>query len=255
MAFCPTGFSDSGDTRRQCIIDGDIGDVLLSINFPDNDTQWPFLGLNGRFEAPILPLFHPVLLPNRGLYFDGFDDFMRLYDFRFNFQMTIHAWVHIFEDNGFVFSLETATPHPTTILGVPLGDIELGVKFAVEGGIPSIFGRWNDSDSTGAPAAGFLNNWKILNFQLDGPEMKLWGNDELLLDFTFPDAPFFHDTLLNRPHVFGSSVIEDLLNNNNLEMHLFQLRFRNGLIPNPELAFSVDGLGSLDVCKAENLIQ
>ena len=76
MAFCPTGFTANGEPGRRCAIDGDIRDVISSNKFDDNDTQWSFIGLNGRFEGPLLPGRYPVLQPNRGLYFAEFDDFM-----------------------------------------------------------------------------------------------------------------------------------------------------------------------------------
>jgi hypothetical protein len=163
MAKCPTGFTENGEPRRQCIRDGDIGDIVLSVNFNDNETQWPFLAqFNGRFEGPVLVGRHPVLLPNRGLYFDGHDDFMRMYDIRLNFQMTIHAWVYVFGDHGHLFSLETASPCNKLLCG----DNELAVKFANVDG-PKIFGRWDEEDSHGADASGFINFWKILAFRFE----------------------------------------------------------------------------------------
>jgi len=151
MAKCPTGFLENLGIRRSCDLDIDIGGIIASIIFPDNDTQWPFLGLNGRFEAPLLPINWPTLLPNRGLYFDGFSDFMRMYDIRLNFQMTIHAWVHIFGDTGYVFSFETASPQTTHLTG----NNELGIKFDLVDGIQNIFGVWDGRDSSAAPALGF----------------------------------------------------------------------------------------------------
>jgi hypothetical protein len=114
----------------------------------------------GRFEGPLLNGRNPVLLPNRGLYFDGFDDFMRLYDIRFNFQMTIHAWLHVFEEDGFLFSLETASPQNSQLLG----DNELAIKFGVVDGAQKIFGLWDAQESIKASASLFLNHWKILAF-------------------------------------------------------------------------------------------
>jgi hypothetical protein len=163
MTQCPTGFENSGEPRRQCILSGEAGAIISSVNFADNETQWPFTAqYNGRFEGPILHGKHPVLLPNRGLYFDGNDDFMRMYDIRLNFQMTIHAWIYVFSDHGHLFSLETASPCNKLLCG----DNELAVKFANNAGA-KIYGRWDDEDSDGADASGFMNAWKILAFRFE----------------------------------------------------------------------------------------
>jgi len=222
MAKCPTGFTKN-ESRKACDIVGAIGEVISSITFPTAVTQWPFLALPfGRFEAPVIPLNVPTLLPNRGLYFDGDGDFLRLYDIRFNFQFTIHAWVHVFKETGHLFSLETSIPNNKNIF-----DQELAVKFAVDGDMQLIHGVWDDEVSTPALATGFLNAWKIFairfeNFSDAGAtKMSLWGNTDLLIDYVWEGSNWFHDTLLDRPHVFGSSILENILVNNNLEMHLY----------------------------------
>jgi hypothetical protein len=130
MTQCPTGFNSNGEPRRQCILDAAIGvgGVIADVVFNNALNKWPFLALPfGRFEAPLLHGRHPVLLPNRGLYFDGHDDYMRLYDIRFNFQMTFHVWTFVFGDKGHLFSLETASPQNANLLG----DNELAIKFDV----------------------------------------------------------------------------------------------------------------------------
>jgi hypothetical protein len=161
MTKCPTGWESNGEPRRQCIRTGDVGEAISSVLFNDNTTQWPFLAApHGRWEGPLLNGRNPVLLGNRGLYFDGHDDYMRLYDIRFNFQMTINAWVYVFSDHGHLFSLETASPCNKLLCG----DNELAVKFANVDG-PKIFGRWDDEDSHGVDASGFINFWKIITFR------------------------------------------------------------------------------------------
>jgi hypothetical protein len=163
MTQCPTGFESNGEPRRQCVLSGDAGGIISSVIFNDNETSWPWMAAPfGRFEAPLLVGRHPVLLPNRGLYFDGHDDYMRMYDIRLNFQMTIHAWVYVFGDHGHLFSLETASPCNKLLCG----DNELAVKFANVDG-PKIFGRWDEEDSHGADASGFINFWKILAFRFE----------------------------------------------------------------------------------------
>jgi hypothetical protein len=163
MTQCPTGFDNNGEPRRQCILSGEAGAIISSVNFADNETQWPFTAqYNGRFEGPILHGKYPVLLPNRGLYFDGHDDFMRMYDIRLNFQMIIHAWVHVFSDEGHLFSLETSVPNNKNI-----GDQELAIKFSVINGAQKIYGVWDAEDSTAACACGFLNKWKMITFRFE----------------------------------------------------------------------------------------
>jgi len=84
MSSCPTGWAENS-VKRICESTHNEGDVLSSVNFLDNETQFPFLAqFNGRWEAPLLSGRVPVILANRGLYFDGHDDYMRLYDFRFS---------------------------------------------------------------------------------------------------------------------------------------------------------------------------
>jgi len=248
MAKCPTGFALNGEPSRTCDIEGGIGDIISSMTFNTNPSQWPFLALPfGKFEAPIIFLNHPTLLPNRGLYFNGFTNFLRLYEIRFNFQLTIHAWVYAFSNSGYLFSLETATPQNA---GGLLEDNELAVKFGEFNG-PKIYGIWNTVDSTHASAESLLNNWSIIHFQLDGIDMKLWSNDSLMITFNFAGAEFYHDTLLDLPHVFGNSIKE--FSQDAMEMHLWQVILRNGLIPNPELIVDVN-LDTLDTCKEEHLI-
>jgi hypothetical protein len=117
----------------------------------------------GRFEAPLLIGNQPTLLPNRGLYFDGDNDFLRMYDIRLNFQMTIHAWVYVFSDVGHLFSLETSVP-TSKLLSL---DQELAIRFDVIDGAQKIFGVWDGEDSDPACACNFLNKWKILNFRFE----------------------------------------------------------------------------------------
>jgi hypothetical protein len=163
MAQCPTGFSPNGEPRRECIRDGDEGEIISAVTFNDNATQWPFLATPfGRWEGPILIGRNPVLLPNRGLYFDGHDDFMRMYDLRLNFQMIIHSWVHVFSDEGHLFSLETSVPNTKDIF-----DQELAIKFGLIDGAQKIYGVWDAEDSTAACACGFLNKWKMLTFRFE----------------------------------------------------------------------------------------
>jgi hypothetical protein len=163
MQKCPTGW-DKNDAKRQCIATHTPGDVISSINFLDSETQWPFMGTyGGRYEGPLLNGRKPVLLANRGLYFDGHDDYMRLYDIRFNYQLTLHAWIYNFDDNGFVFSLETASPCE----GLLCGDNELAVKFAVKDNSTKIMGVWDKHESGAACACAFLNAWKILHFRFE----------------------------------------------------------------------------------------
>jgi hypothetical protein len=185
MAKCPTGFEKNLGLRRTCDRVGDIGAVISSVNFNDNETSWPWIAIgHGRYEAPVIIAKHPVLLPNRGLYFDGNDDFLRLYDIRFNFQFTIHAWVYVFSETGHLFSLETASPNNKNIF-----DQELAIKFGVENDNQKIFGVWDDETSTGACACSFLNKWKIVHFRFEdyneagATQMTLWGNNELLLNY------------------------------------------------------------------------
>jgi hypothetical protein len=174
MAKCPTGWTKNGEPKRTCDRDGDVGDVISSVIFNNNVTQWPFIASPfGRYEAPVLLGNRPTLLPNRGLYFN--DNFLRLYEIRFNFQMTIHAWVHVFSETGFLFSLETASPCNKVLCG----DNELAVKFGVENG-PKIYGRWDEEDSDGVDASVFMNAWNILAFRFEdfndtgATKMTLW---------------------------------------------------------------------------------
>jgi hypothetical protein len=163
MTKCPTGFTKNGEPSRTCDRDGDIGDIISSINFADSLTQWPFVAdYNGRYEGPILIGKNPVLLPNRGLYLDGNDDFMRLYDVRLNFQMTIHCWINVFSETGHVFSLETSVPNSQNIF-----DNELAVKFDVENGAQKIYGVWDATVSAPGDGSGFMKTWTILHFRFE----------------------------------------------------------------------------------------
>jgi hypothetical protein len=118
------------------------------------------------------------------LYFDGNDDFMRLYDIRLNFEMTIHVWVNIFSETGFIFSLETAT-HKSS----GFGDIELAVKLGVENDAQKIYGVWDATTSSAGDASCFMENWRILAFRFEpfndtgATSMKLWCNDSLLISY------------------------------------------------------------------------
>jgi len=166
MAKCPTGFLKNLGARRTCDIDIDVGGIIADVNFNLNP-QWPFQALPfGRFEAPLITFNAPTLLSNRGLYFDGDNDFMRMYDIRLNFQMTIHAWIYVFSPEGHLFSLETSIPHNKGF-GLGLTDQELAIKFKIVDGVNKIIGVWDSEDSTGAAAAGFLNHWKILHFRFE----------------------------------------------------------------------------------------
>ena len=139
------------------------GDVISSMNFLDSETQWPFLGTHGgRYEGTLLEGKRPVLLANRGLYFDGHDDYMRLYDIRFNYRITIHTWIYLIDDYGHLLSFETASPNEKNIF-----DNELAVKFLIDSGSSKIHGRWDDEVSTGACACAFRNAWKILHMRFE----------------------------------------------------------------------------------------
>jgi hypothetical protein len=165
MAKCPTGFLPNGAPRWTCDLQGEIGDIIADVNFNLNPTQWPFLAApHGRFEAPLLLGNRPTLLPNRGLYFDGDNDFLRMYEIRLNFQMTIHAWVLVFGDEGHLFSLETSIPHNK---GLGITDQELAIRFGIVDGVQKIIGVWDKEDTPGAAAGAFLNNWKILHFRFE----------------------------------------------------------------------------------------
>jgi len=121
MAKCPTGFKG---VDERCQRGGAAGDVISSVNFADN-FDWPIIAnFHGRFELPLGLLKRPILLPNRGVYFDGDNDFIRMYDVRLNFQMTIHAWTFIFGTEGYLFSLETSIGNTHNVF-----DQELAVKF------------------------------------------------------------------------------------------------------------------------------
>lgn len=162
MTRCPTGWTQN-DAQRVCVLSHNTGDVLSSVNFLDSDTQFPFMATyNGRWEAPLLAGRHPVLMASRGLYFDGNDDYMRLYDFRFSHLITIHVWVHVFEERGHLFALETATPKRHG-----LGDQELAIAFKVkDDGSQIIYGKWQEEEPEACSCA-FLNQWKILTFQFE----------------------------------------------------------------------------------------
>jgi len=167
MAKCPTGFLANLGPRRSCDLDIDIGGIISDVTFNLNASQWPFLGLPfGRFEAPLLLPNRPTLLPNRGLYFDGDNDFLRMYEIRLNFQMTIHAWVLVFGDAGHLFSLETSVP-ANKVLGLGILDQELAIKFGVVDGVQKIIGVWDREDTPGVDASAFLGLWKILNFTFE----------------------------------------------------------------------------------------
>jgi len=262
MWACPTGFNSNGEPRRQCILDAAIGvgGVVADFLFNEMDTQWPFMGIPfGRMEGPLLFLKAPVLLPNRGLYFDGHDDFMNLKDIRLNFQMTIHAWVHVFEEEGYLFALDTASPQNHKILG----DNELAIKFGVDNGAAVIFGLWDAQESIKASASALLGNWKILAFRFadfdasGSTSLNLWANDELLISHDFIGSNWFHDTILDRPHIFGDSIFANInpLVNNNLEFHLYRAVIRNGLIDIVPSLYPFDVLATLDICKAEGLFK
>jgi hypothetical protein len=43
MTSCPTGWVENDGVKRTCDRDADIGSIISSVIFNDNDTQWPFM--------------------------------------------------------------------------------------------------------------------------------------------------------------------------------------------------------------------
>jgi len=224
MALCPTGFKGVDEPRRECQRVGLEGDVISSVNFADHENFPVIANFNGKFEVPFGPLKRPTLMRNRGVYFDGDNDFLRMLDVRLNFQMTIHAWTFIFGTEGYLFSLETSVGNNNNIF-----DQELAVRF---GGRANnnlqVCGLWNAEEEC-ADGPQFLDAWKILAFRFEDFDttgatvMTIFANDAQVLSHTFATSNFFHDTILGLPHVWGSSVLEleNLFSHKNLEMFLF----------------------------------
>ena len=95
----------------------------------------------------------PSLYPNRGLNFDGVDDYMQLIDLILNGRFSVTTWI-MKQGPGTLLSFISITPTP-----VP-SSVELAFKSGSE--ILSIY--WNEQTTEWIQTPEFDSSWKLLTF-------------------------------------------------------------------------------------------